>query len=408
MKKISVVYEGWGERWLLGTLADNGQQLLFEYSAEALQQDLELSPRHLALRTQAYGNFPTHQLRLPGLIADALPDGWGLLLMDRMFRKTDRDPATLSPLDRLAFINGRAMGALTFEPAEQQSLEREDIELLGLAQEAHTIIAGKDSHALRQLALMGGSPHGARPKVLLHYDASNGHMSTHAFEGGAPWLVKFQAQNEHKEVCAIENLYAELARACGLDMPQTRYFDLDKKLAAFGIARFDVERAMRVPVHTLAGLLHANFRLPSAVDYVTFLRATHFLTRSQSEVNKAYARAVFNVVFHNRDDHPKNISYRLGEDRVWRLAPTYDLTYCEGPGGEHQMDICGEARAVTRDKLVELAHKGGVDAAFAHSCVDATLARVDELAARAAAHPIRSATLKKVRAAVEANRRRLR
>ena len=389
-------------------MADNGQQLLFEYSAEALQQGLELSPRHLALRTQAYGNFPTHQLRLPGLIADALPDGWGLLLMDRMFRKTGRDPATLSPLDRLAFINGRAMGALTFEPAEKQALEREDIELLGLAQEAQTIIADKDSRALKQLALMGGSPHGARPKVLLHYDAANGQMSTHTFEGSAPWLVKFQAQNEHKEVCAIENLYAELARACGLDMPRTHHFDLDKKLAGFGIARFDVERTLRVPVQTLAGLLHANFRLPSAVDYVTFLRATRFLTRSQVEVNKAYARAVFNVVFHNRDDHAKNISYRLGEDRIWRLAPAYDLTYCEGPGGEHQMDICGEARAVSRDKLVELAKKGDVDVVFAQAFLEEALALVDELPARAHSHPIRASTLKTIRASVEANRKRLR
>ncbi len=78
MKKLSVYYEGWGERWLLGTLADDGQHLLFEYSAEALRQGLELSPRHLALRASAYGDFPAYQMRLPGLVADALPDGWGL------------------------------------------------------------------------------------------------------------------------------------------------------------------------------------------------------------------------------------------------------------------------------------------------------------------------------------------
>jgi serine/threonine-protein kinase HipA len=100
MKKISVYYEGWGERWLLGTLADDGQRLLFEYSSEALQQGLELSPRNLALRALAYGDFPAHQMRLPGLVADALPDGWGLMLMDRLFRKNGRDPASVSPLDR--------------------------------------------------------------------------------------------------------------------------------------------------------------------------------------------------------------------------------------------------------------------------------------------------------------------
>ena len=40
MKKLQVFYEGWGERWPMATLADDGEYLLFEYSAEALQQDL--------------------------------------------------------------------------------------------------------------------------------------------------------------------------------------------------------------------------------------------------------------------------------------------------------------------------------------------------------------------------------
>lgn len=122
MKKLRVFYEGWGERWPLATLADDGQHLLFEYSAEALQQGLELSPRHLALRAQAYGGFAEHQMLLPGLVADALPDGWGLMLMDRLFRKAGRPSSGLSPLDRLAFIGTRAMGALRFEPADPLAL----------------------------------------------------------------------------------------------------------------------------------------------------------------------------------------------------------------------------------------------------------------------------------------------
>lgn len=407
MKKISVYYEGWGERWLLGTLADDGQRLLFEYSAEALQQGLELSPRHLALRALAYGDFPGHQLRLPGLVADSLPDGWGLLLMDRMFRKHGLDPASVSPLDRLAFIGDRALGALTFEPSQKLDLPKEDVHLLELAQQAQAIVAGKNSDALRLLALTGGSPHGARPKVLVHYDLATGFMSTRSFKGSTPWLVKFQAQDEHKEVCAIEVLYAEMAREFGLDIPATRYFDLDKKLAGFGIERFDVDSGLRVPVHTLAGLLHANFRLPSSVDYVTFLRATQFLTRSHLEVNKAYERAVFNVVFNNRDDHAKNFSYRLGRDRVWRLAPAYDLTYGSGPNGEHQMDVCGEGRNVGREKMLKLARLGGVDVPFAQAVLDRALTVAGTFAARAKLHPIRPATVKAIRAAVEANRSRL-
>ena len=408
MKKLRVFYEGWGERWPLATLADDGRHLLFEYSAEALQQGLELSPRHLALRAQAYGGFPEHQMRLPGLVADALPDGWGLMLMDRLFRKSGRAQSGVSPLERLAFIGARAMGTLTFEPADPLVLSREEVQLLELAQQAQAVIADKDTHALRALALMGGSPQGARPKVLVFHDPSTGHMSNQPFAGAGAWLVKFQAQAEHKEVCAIENLYAELARAYGLDMPATRYFDLDKRLAGFGIERFDVERGMRVPVHTLAGLLHANFRLPSAVDYGTFLRATRFLTRSQVEVNKAYERAVFNVVFNNRDDHAKNISFRLSQNRTWHISPAYDLTYCEGPGGEHQMDVFGEGRSITRNHMMDLAKQGGVPMAFAQDSLERALSLVDVLPAMAKNHPIRQASLRMIVSAVEGNRERLR
>jgi len=393
-----VHYEGWGERWLLGTLADDGRRLLFEYSAEALRQGLELSPRHLGLRAAAYGDFPDHQMRLPGLIADALPDGWGLLLMDRLFRKQGQDPAALSPLERLAFIGQRSIGALAFEPADPQSLPPGDMALLTLARSAREIVSGQDSEALRQLALMGGSPHGARPKVLVHHDAATGSTSTDALPDSTPWLVKFQAQGEHKEACAIETLYAELARACGLDMPATRHFDLDRNLAAFAVERFDIERGLRVPVHTLSGLLHADFRLPSSVDYVTFLRATRFLTRAQSEVDRAYERAVFNIVFHNRDDHPKNFSYRLGRDRAWHLAPPYDLTYNAGPGGEHHMDVCGEGREVGREQMLELARLGGVDPAFARSALDRASDIASDFAKFADKYPIRRATIERIAA----------
>jgi len=233
-------------------------------------------------------------------------------------------------------------------------------------------------------------------------------MSNQPFAGAGAWLVKFQAQAEPKEVCAIENLYADVARAFGLDMPATRHFDLNNGLAGFGIERFDIERGMRVPVHTLAGLLHANFRVPSAVDYTTFLRSTRFLTRSQVEVNKAYERAVFNVVFNNRDDHAKNISFRLAQDRTWHLAPAYDLTYCEGPGGEHQMDVCGEGRSITRSNMLELAKQGDVPVGFAQDCLERALNLVDALGAMAKNHPIRQTTIRTMRSAVEGNRARLR
>ncbi len=102
MKKMTVFFCGWGEKWPLGTLADNGRDLLFEYSPTAISKNIEFSPRHLRMRAHAYADFPGHQFRLPGLVADALPDGWGLRLMDQVLARLGFLPHQISPLDRLA------------------------------------------------------------------------------------------------------------------------------------------------------------------------------------------------------------------------------------------------------------------------------------------------------------------
>ncbi|WP_144638384.1 type II toxin-antitoxin system HipA family toxin [Bordetella genomosp. 13] len=391
MKTLEVIYRGWGQQWTLGRLAQSGRDLLFEYAPQALERGLELSPRALPLRRGAFQKFPAHQWQLPGLIADSLPDGWGLLLMDRLLRKHGVRTETLSPLDRLAFIGDRAMGALSYQPESDLVPDSQDLSLLALAQEAQAIVQGEDSAALQTLARLGGSPHGARPKVLVYFDPSTRQVGTHPFPNAAPWLVKFQAGGEHPEVCAIEQLYAHLARAFGIDMPDTHLFQLDRRLAAFGVRRFDREAGMRVPMLSMAGALDLDFRQP-AVGYDVLLKLTRFMTRSQAEVDHAYRRAVFNVIFHNRDDHTKNFAYRLDRDGHWRLAPGYDLTYSHGPAGEHFMDVCGAGNAVTRADLLRLAGEGGVQASEATRCIDQAVALADGFAAQAAQFPIRAAT----------------
>lgn len=406
MKKLAVHYCGWGEDWPLGMLADDGRALLFEYSPEALAQGMELSPLRLKLGAAAHAGFPDFQLRLPGLIADSLPDGWGLMLMDRLFRRQgQRHPG---PLDRLAFIGDRAMGALRFAPvAGLASAEAPNWSLLALAQESERFLAGDAGAALRELALAGGSPQGARPKALVQYDAASGQVGTRPDAPGVPWLVKFQGQGEHKEACAIEQLYAELARDYGLDMPDSAWFDLSPELAAFGVARFDRERGLRVPVHSMAGLLQVDFRMPGSTDYTALLRATRFLTRDEREVQKAYARAVFNVLFHNRDDHPKNFAWRLGEDRLWRLAPAFDLTFSDGPRGQHHMDVCGEGDAIERSHLLRLASEGGMPGNAAGRVIDGMLEQAATFGRRAAEFPIRRATLQAISRELDGSRRRL-
>jgi len=372
MNRVDVFFSGWGQHWRLGTLADNGRQLIFEYSAEALTRNIEFSPLNLALRSQAYGGFPAHMDRLPGLISDALPDGWGLLLMDKLFLRSGRSLASISPLERLSFIGDRAMGALSFRPADSMSLAGPDLSLLEMAKAVQDVIADKETAALKKLALVGGSPHGARPKALVQYDDVQQEISTNEDAPGTPWLVKFPAQNEHMEVCEIERLYCDMASQFGLVVPRTRYFELGGGLAAFGIERFDRARGMRVPVHTFAGALHVDFRRME-IDYQHILRTTQMFTNDVTQVELAFKRCVFNVIFNNRDDHAKNFSLRMNEAMEWELSPAYDLTYNAGPSGYHQTSVMGEPLDPGRSHLLALAKSCGIGKSAASEIIDKML-----------------------------------
>ena len=47
-------------------------------------------------------------------------------------------------------------------------------------------------------------------------------------------------------------------------MMQTRFFELPGGRTAFGTERFDRRGTQRIHVHSLAGLLHADFQEPRA------------------------------------------------------------------------------------------------------------------------------------------------
>ncbi|MCA8240198.1 MULTISPECIES: type II toxin-antitoxin system HipA family toxin [Burkholderia] len=377
IERIDVYYDGWGEHWLWGsmvsTTAITGRPLVvFEYSDDARKRGLELSSYALPLHgARLRKDFPAHQLGLPGPVYDALPDGWGMLLMDRLFKRRGLNAARIGPLERLAYIGNHAMGALSFEPVAPEILApQQDIPLARLAAEVQEVLDGEGGEFLHQLLQVGGSPQGARPKALVYRDPRSGVFTTAAVAGFEAWLVKFPARQEHPEVCAIEMVYAECLRMCGIETPDTLHFNLPDGMAAFASRRFDRLDGLRVPMQSVAAFTGADYKTPGALDYVNFLRATHMCTNDVREKARAFERAVFNVAFNNRDDHPKNFAYVMSRSGEWKLAPAYDVTFCEGPGGYHQMDVMGEALRIDRAALLGLAKEAELPAAAAGDMID--------------------------------------
>lgn len=413
MKELSVVYRGFGASVLLGTLADDGRDALFQYSPQAIEQRLELSPLRLPLRQPAYPDTQGQYRDLhdvPGLVYDSLPDGWGYRLMHRRMKARGLNPQHLSTLDHLAYLGENTMGALVYVPPQAELESNQELNLMALAREIQAVLHDDGYEVLAELARAGGSPGGARPKAQVSFNPQTGALSTQATQvpGGEPWLVKFAGNDDAPDSCALEELYARLAHACHLGMTATHLFELPEGQQAFGTQRFDRRGTTRVHVHSLAGLLHANFQVPS-VSYEDFFRATRRLTLDQRELVKAVRLCVFNVLMNNRDDHAKNISFLREADGRWRLAPPYDLTHCPGYRGEHFMDVAGEGKAPTRAHVLAAAQKAGLAPTVAKRVIDEVLECLTPsvVLAHAKALPLARSTVTTVHRVMSANHVRL-
>ena len=101
----------------VGQLAEDRHRIYFQYDPGFLTRDLWLSPYKLPLSPDLFGHKEKAFGPVFGLFDDSLPDGWGLLLMDRFLRSRGYDIEKLSVLDRLAFLGENTMGALIYEPA---------------------------------------------------------------------------------------------------------------------------------------------------------------------------------------------------------------------------------------------------------------------------------------------------
>ena len=366
----------------VGQLAEADRRIYLEYDAAFLNRGLPLSPFKWPLRLGVTEHVDRSFGPLPGLIDDSLPDGWGLLLMDRMFRRRGVDPATVSPLERLSYLGTRTMGALTYHPPAE--VERDDrlIDLHELGRNAEEVFSGEAVEVLPALMRAGGSPGGARPKVLIGLQGSRIISGEDDLpDGYEHWIVKFSAKVDARDAGPVEFAYAAMASTAGIDMPETKLFRVAKTQSHFGVRRFDRGPGnRRVHVHTFGNLIHANFRIPST-DYADLMKVTSALTRNHEDVLRVFRRMVFNVAAHNRDDHAKNFAFMMNEAGEWSLSPAYDLGSAAGPGGEHTMTIAGEGRAPAREHMMKLAKQFDIKPKDATGIIDEVNAAITKWSA---------------------------
>lgn len=363
IKTVDVFLNHNSEKISVGKLASKDGVIYFEYSSDFLYSKLQLSPYKLPLRSGLFVCDDNIFEGLFGLFGDSLPDGWGRLLLDRHFLKQGIKYSEITPLDRLSYIGEYGTGAISYEPVidDIPTQEQDKIILDDLSSASMEILKGESEDMLDNLLSLGGSSAGARPKVMIQLSDNKKdiiHGAQTLKDGFTHWMVKFASSTDAIDIGKVEYAYALMAKDANITMSETTLLST-KTNFYFATKRFDRKNDERIHIHSVAGLTHSDFRVPT-LDYDDLLGLTLHLTKDVNEQIKMYRLAIFNLFTHNRDDHAKNFSFLLNEADNWVLAPAYDLTFSYGPGGEHSTTYLGEGKNPDTQILLTLAKKHNI------------------------------------------------
>lgn len=368
----------WGDT--VGALVElESGRIVFEYAEEFRRRGLEISPIHLPTDLSGPQSFEELLRKdafrgLPGVFADALPDAFGRRVIRAYYTARGEAEQAMSPVQQLLYVGERALGALSFHPAEEpRPAEEEALEVQALAHDAKRIVEGEAAVAVPEIYRIGSSAGGKRPKAIVHYDPEAGSIrsgSTSLRAGEVPCILKFDGIGEdHTEdelgspqhYNRVEAAYGDLAEAANVEMPVIEVLE-SNGYAHLLIRRFDIRDGQRLHQHTFGGLVHVDYNEPGASSYEEYFRTIQTLGMGYDALAKGYRRMVFNVMAVNQDDHVKNLSFHMDPSGVWSLTPAYDITFARGEGWtrNHQMRIRDKTSDIRKDDLIAVADEFGI------------------------------------------------
>ena len=372
----------WGKR--VGAVAPDPRLgcYVFAYDPSWRRRGIELAPITMPLAdTRSTFAFPDlaepSYKRLPGLLADALPDDFGNALIDAWMTNKGIEKRAITTLDRLAYMGKRGMGALEFKPARGAHRESaEPLEMKSLVEAARMVINGdltgdvEAQAALANIIRVGTSAGGARAKAVVTWNSKTNQIRSGQFDaapGFEHWLLKFDGVGKDSELGGsadygrIEYAYYLMAKAAGITMSPSRLLE-ESGRAHFMTHRFDREAnensAIKHHIQTLCALDHLDYKQRATHAYAQLFMVIARLKLGDEAISQAFRRMAFNVMAKNCDDHTKNFAFRLKQGESWELAPAYDVTHAYNPHGEwtyqHLMSVNGKFSGITRaDLLVE-------------------------------------------------------
>lgn len=380
----------------VGRLGIAERQVIFEQRRAFVDSRLVLHPLFSPISEQVlYPKNPRFFDGLHGVFADSLPDAWGRELLRRRAQVEGFEYNTFTALDRLALIGSHGPGALQYRPTIAEP-DADDINLDILAENALAILQGQESDVLDSLVRLGGSSGGARPKisVAIRDRDEMRPLSASLPNGFDAWIIKFRAPNDPRDSGPLEAAYADMARAAGLEVAETRLLLSQIGPGYFATRRFDRDSSRRLHMVSSSAALEIDWSLPG--DYETLLKLTRRITRDQKGVEVVFRRGVFNFIAHNRDDHWKQHAYLMDRTGKWSVAPSFDLTFSPGPNGEHYLTLGGCSKEPETAAFVKAAESESIDSRRARDIIEEVTTAVARFSDFAKHYDISNTTTRRI------------
>ena len=378
---------------------DASGRITMQYTPEFVRSGYNPSPLFVTPevgKIYDFSHLPRETYKgLPGFVADCLPDRFGTAIINHWLEKSGRPLDSYTTIERLLYQGSRAMGALRFEPQERKDLNKQvAIDLDSLVAATAEVLENRmqfdtnlrtDNEALLTILRVGTSAGGARPKAVVAYNKQTGDLRSgqvDAPEGYEHWLLKLDGVDENhpgsysetKNYGCLEYAYYRMVLDCGIEMMESRLIE-DGKRHHFMTKRFDrIGGSHRVHMVSLCGLAHYDYNQPDSWSYEQLFRVMRGLRLTQTEMEQAYKRMVFNVIGCNQDDHTKNIEFLMDTDGVWHLSPAYDMSYAVGEGftRRHQMSVNGKRLHISRADMLAVAAEAGIKGKAANEIIEQT------------------------------------
>lgn len=363
---------------LMGSLYVNvikgGESYSFEYDKGWLKKTgltLTLDPELMPYSGRQY---PTGK-NIFGLFADASPDRWGRVLMNKRERilaeKEGRKPSKLYDSDYLLGVYDETrMGGIRFKVNPEGPFLSDDKETaappwatLRTLEEASRNFendeTGLTEKWLNQLIKPGSSLGGARPKATV-VDTKN-----------QLWIAKFPSKNDENDTGAWEIVAHDLAALCGLNVPEAKLEKFSPLRSTFLIKRFDRLGSKRVHFASAMTLLVKKDGA-SAADGNSYLDIAAFIksygAQPKKDLIELWKRIVFNMAVTNTDDHLRNHAFIL-TDKGWILSPLYDVNPVPY-GDELSLNVDEDDNSISIDLAVQTAVKFGISKSDAEAVAE--------------------------------------